>query len=261
VQQVRTVSRDITDGLAAPLEPKRARRATELVAYLGMWHPDPITGDRLRARVLGSTDADAAAKTLFNTAGAARRALGIGRAGGPLLPLASRSGHYRLSTEVEVDAVRAADLLTAALAESDPARSRELAHDGLALIEGEPLAGVLTGYGWWRGEGHERRLSDLVVDGACRLVRLATASGDLDLARWAVEQARHVEAYSEALSRAAMVVAASSGDTRRLQREWDDCRRLMDELDPGGLPSDATERLYERLRRQLTSGTPAVLGA
>ena len=60
------------DGLCEDLPPNRARRAVELVAYLALHHPDGITGDRLRTRVLGSSDADAASKTLFNTAYAAR---------------------------------------------------------------------------------------------------------------------------------------------------------------------------------------------
>ena len=36
------------DGLSEPLPAKRARRATELVAYLALHHPTPITSDRLR---------------------------------------------------------------------------------------------------------------------------------------------------------------------------------------------------------------------
>ena len=59
------------DGLQDDLPPDRARRAVELVAYLALHQPDLITSDRLRTRVLGSSDADAASKTLFNTAYAA----------------------------------------------------------------------------------------------------------------------------------------------------------------------------------------------
>ena len=66
----------------------------------------PVTGDRLRTRVLGTADADAASKPLFNTVGAARRALGAGPNGTPLLPAATRSGHYRISGAVTVDARR-----------------------------------------------------------------------------------------------------------------------------------------------------------
>ncbi|HLW45089.1 MAG TPA: bacterial transcriptional activator domain-containing protein [Acidimicrobiales bacterium] len=239
-------------GLQGELPPKRARRAVELIAYLAMHAPDPVTGDRLRTRVLGSADADAAAKTLFNTVGAARRALGSGPDGEPLLPPASRTGHYRLSPLVTVDALRACALLRDGLGSRDAAESVTRLRDGLELVKGEPLGGVLTGYAWWRAEGHERRVADAVVDGACALVRAALASGEIDLARWALDQARKVEPYSEALTRAAMRVAAATGDARRLHAEWRECLRQVDELDPGGAPSEGTEQLYALLRAQVS---------
>ena len=46
------------DGLQDPLPAKRARRAIELVAYLAVHHPDPISSDRLRSRVLGTHESD-----------------------------------------------------------------------------------------------------------------------------------------------------------------------------------------------------------
>ncbi len=250
-------------GLQGDLPLKRARRAVEIVAYLAVHAPDPVTGDRLRTRVLGSPDADAAAKTLFNTVGAARRALGVGPDGELLLPPASRTGHYRLSALVSVDAVRVWTLLHDGLASHDPAGAVALLRDGLELIESEPLGGVLTGYGWWRAEGHERRLADAVVDGACALVRQALGNGDLDLARWALVQARKVEPSCEPLTRAAMRVAAASGDARRLHAEWQECQRQIDELDPGSVPSERTEQLYALLRAQLAGdgATPQIVRA
>ena len=242
-------------GLQGELPAKRARRALELIAYLAVQTPDPVTGDRLRTRVLGSADADAAAKTLFNTVGAARRALGVAPDGEPLLPPASRSGHYRLSPLVTVDALRACALVHEGLACRDATGSVARLREALELVKGEPLGGVLTGYAWWRAEGHERRVADAVVDGACALVGAALDSGDVDLARWALVQARKVEPYSESLARAAMRVAAAGGDVRRLHAEWLECQRKMDELDPGGVPSERTERLYATLRTQLAGSS------
>ena len=252
VQLLTTVPR--IAGLQADLPPKRARRAVEVVAYLAMHAPEPVTGERLRMRGLCSTDADAAAKTLFNTVGAARRALGAGLDGTPLLPPASRSGHYRLASAVTVDALRATALLREGLGAADAAERVTRLQEGLQLVKAEPLAGVLAGYAWWRTEGHERRVADAVVDGACALVRAALGTGDVDMARWALAQARKVEPYSEALSRAAMRVAAESGDVRRLHAEWQECQRQVDELDPGGTPSERTEQLYALLRAQLAGG-------
>jgi hypothetical protein len=245
------------DGLAGALPAKRARRATELIAYLALHAPHPVTGDRLRTRVLGTADADAAAKTLFNTVGAARHALGSGADGTPVLPPATRSGHYCLSSAVTVDTRRCVAMIEAARAtEGDDERMARL-HDALAHVEGEPLSGVLSGYGWWRAEGHERRVADAVVDGACALVRAAIGAGHVDLGRWALGKARLVEPYSEALTRAAMALAAAAGDARRFHLEWEVCCRQVDELDPGGTPSEATERLYVRLRQRFRSETPA----
>ena len=49
--EVRLLTREPhLDGLADPLPPKRARRAIELVAYLGLHHPEAVTSDRLRTR-------------------------------------------------------------------------------------------------------------------------------------------------------------------------------------------------------------------
>lgn len=242
------------DGLRAPLPSKRARRAVELLAYLAVHSPDPVTGDRLRTRVLGTADADAAVKTLFNVAGAARHALGAAPDGTPLFPHATRAGHYRLSPLVTVDALRMERALRAGLATPDPARAFGLLRSGLELLRGEPLDGVLAGYGWWCAEGHERRMADVVVDAACTLARTSIREGRLDLARRALDRARLVEHYSEALCRSAMEVAAAAGDAGRLHREWLECRRQVDEVDPGGVPSAPTERLYAHLRDRLTSG-------
>ncbi len=245
------------DGLPEPLPPKRARRCTEVLAYLAVHAPQPVTGDRLRTRVLGTADADAAAKTLFNTVAAARRALGSGADGTPLLPPANRSGHYSVSPLVTVDAMRCLELVEAGRAAADRTERLSLLHDALSLVEGEPLSGVLAGYAWWRAEGHERRVADAVVDGTCALIRAAVEARHLDLARWALAQGRVVEAYSEALTRAAMTVAAAAGDGARLHLEWQACCRQADDLDPGSTPSEATERVYARLRQRLRGGPDA----
>ena len=96
----------------------------------------------------------------------------------------------------------------------------------------------------------------MLVNGACNLAALAVEAENYDLAQWGLERARLVDPYSEALSRAAMQVAAAEGDADRLRREWRECQRRIDELDPGSSPSPRTERLYGELAqagRQLTA--------
>lgn len=242
------------EGLQHDLPPNRARRAVELVAYLALHQPDVITSDRLRTRVLGSSDADAASKTLFNIAYAARRAMGVDEDGAPLFPAGTRHGLYQLSPQVTVDVQRAVALATAAKAQTDPAAAIAYFRAALSLVEGEPLANALSGYAWWEAEGHGGRVAAVLVDAACVMAALACDSGRFDLARWGLEQARIVEPYSETLSRSAMQLAAAEGDADRLRLEWRECQRLVDALDPGGSPSARTESLYGELSRRVLVG-------
>ncbi len=249
------------DGLREELAPNRARRAVELVAYLALHQPDVITSDRLRTRVLGSSDADAASKTLFNTAYAARRAMGPDEHGDPLFPAGNRHGLYQLSPRVTVDVQRAVALAAEAKAQSDPAMAIAYFRAALSLVEGEPLANALSGYAWWEAEGHAGRIAAVLVDAACRLASLAADAGLFDLGRWGVERARIVEPYSEALSRSAMQLAAAEGDADRLRLEWRECQRRVDTLDPGSSPSARTESLYGELSRRILVGAAGPDGA
>jgi DNA-binding SARP family transcriptional activator len=249
------------DGLREELAPNRARRAVELVAYLALHQPDVITSDRLRTRVLGSSDADAASKTLFNTAYAARRAMGPDDRGDPLFPAGNRHGLYQLSPRVTVDVQRAAALAAEAKAQSDPALAIAYFRAALVLVEGEPLANALSGYAWWEAEGHAGRIAAVLVDAACRLASLAADAELFDLGRWGVEQARIVEPYSEALSRSAMQLAAAEGDADRLRLEWRECQRRVDTLDPGSSPSARSESLYGELSGRILAGAAGPEGA
>ncbi len=249
------------DGLQNDLPPNRARRAVELVAYLALHQPDVITSDRLRTRVLGSSDADAASKTLFNTAYAARRAMGVDEEGQLLFPAGTRHGLYQLSPRVTVDVHRAVVLAAEAKAQTDPAAAIAYFRAALALVEGEPLANALSGYAWWEAEGHGGRIAAVLVDAGCAMAALASEVGLFDLARWGLDQARIVEPFSEALSRSAMQVAAAEGDADRLRQEWRECQRRVDALDPGSSPSARTENLYGELSRRVLVGAALPDGA
>jgi DNA-binding SARP family transcriptional activator len=243
------------DGLVDELAPNRSRRAVELVAYLALHHPDEITSDRLRTRVLGSSDADAAAKTLFNTAHAARRAMGLDENGDTLFPSGTRNGLYQVSARVTVDVRRALALVSEGNACQDPELAVAHLRAALELVEGEPLANALSGYAWWESEGHGARIGSVLVDAARSLAALATEAGQFDLARLGLDRASVVDPYSEALSRAAMEVAAAEGDADRLRHEWRECQRRVDALDPGSSPSTRTESLYGELSRRILVST------
>ena len=94
----------------------------------------------------------------------------------------------------------------------------------------------------------------VLVIAAGDLAALAVGAELFELAQWGLAQARLGDPYSEPLSRAAMQVAAAAGDVDRLRREWDDYRRRMDELDPGGAPPARAARLYGELSRLVLVG-------
>jgi DNA-binding SARP family transcriptional activator len=242
------------EGLHTALPTNRARRATELVAYLALHNGEEVTSDRLRTRVLGSSDADAASKTLFNIAAAARRAMGFDADGTALFPTGSRTGLYRISEGVSVDVHQAAALAAAGSEMEDPEEAMELLRTALSLVEGEPMANALSGYAWWEAEGHGARIAAVLVNAASNLAALAVDAGRFELAQWGLDQARLLDPYSEAISRVAMQVAAEAGDADRLRREWRECQRRIDELDPGSTPSPRTERLYGELARRVLVG-------
>jgi len=242
------------EGLHTAIPPNRVRRAVELVAYLASHTGEEVTSDRLRTRVLGSSDADAASKTLFNIATAARRAMGSDASGAPLFPPGSRIGQYRVAEGVTTDVDRATSLARAGSSTEDPETAMGLLRAALSLVEGEPMANVLSGYEWWAAEGHKARITAVLINAASDLAALAVEAELFELAQWGLEKARLVEPYSEALSRAAMQVAAASGDSDRLRREWRDCQRWVDEVDPGNVPSPRTERLYGELVQHVLVG-------
>ena len=91
----------------------------------------------------------------------------------------------------------------------------------------------------------------LVVQAACGIATLASGTEFGELVEWAIDRARTVDPYSEELSRVAMRWAAAAGNEDRLRREWIDCRRMVDDLDPGGVPSEQTEALYAELTRHI----------
>jgi DNA-binding SARP family transcriptional activator len=185
---------------------------------------------------------------------AARKALGFGPEAEPYLPAALKTGHYRISDLVTVDVTRAVRFVVAARNAPDAAEAIALYRAALDLVEGEPVSGILSGYAWWQSEGHAGRVRGLLVEAACGIARLASASGPGGLVEWALGQARAVDPYSEELTQAAMRWAAESGDADRLRREWAECRRMVDELDPGGVPSARTEALYAELTRRTSAG-------
>ena len=183
-------------GLGEPFTPTLRRRCLEMLAYLAMHRHEPVTGERLRARVLTYAEVDASSRTLANTASAVRRSLGAD-ADGPRLHAVTSSGLY-VTHGVTSDLEEFTNLIARArrLSVSEAA---PLAHQALAMIKGEPLASVLRGYEWFLAEGFGARLSRDGEWAALLVHHDAMAHDRYELAYWALQQGRLIDPYSAVL--------------------------------------------------------------
>ncbi len=186
-------------GLVEPFTATLRRRCVEMVAYLALHRHEPVTGERLRTRVLTHADVDASLRTLANTASAVRRSLGVDAVGPRLHPVSS-SGLYvthGLSSDVEVFST-----LVARARQLPVADASTLAHQALLLIKGEPLASALRGFEWFLAEGHAARLARDGEWAALVLHHEALQRGKYELAFWSLQQGLLIDPFSDALSEA-----------------------------------------------------------
>ncbi|MDE3007618.1 MAG: hypothetical protein KGJ10_01495 [Acidobacteriota bacterium] len=186
-------------GLAEPFVATLRRRCVEMTSYLALHRHEPVTGERLRTRVLVHADVDASQRTLANTASAVRRSLGVDERGPRLHPV-SASGLYvthGLTSDVEhfSEAVSRARQL-------DPVRGARVAREALALVKGEVLASALRGFEWFLAEGHQARLARDGEWAALLVHHDALRRGDFDVAFWALQQGLLIDPYSDALREA-----------------------------------------------------------
>ncbi|MGH3732359.1 MAG: hypothetical protein ACRDVC_03150 [Acidimicrobiales bacterium] len=184
-------------GLVEPFTATLRRRCVEMVTYLALHRHEPVTGERLRTRVLVHADVEASTRTLANTASAVRRSLGIDALGPRLHPVTS-SGLYAthgLTSDVEIFSTLVARARQLPVADAAP-----LAHEALLLIKGEPLASTLRGFEWFLAEGHAARLARDGEWAALALHHISTQRGNYELAFWSLQQGLLIDPYSDALS-------------------------------------------------------------
>ncbi|HVB50912.1 MAG TPA: hypothetical protein VND89_04110 [Acidimicrobiales bacterium] len=186
-------------GLVEPFVPTLRRRCVEMVAYLALHRHEPVTGERLRTRVLTRADVDASRRTLANTASAVRRSLGLDARGPRLHPVTS-SGLYvthGLSSDVEVFSTLIARARQLPVDDAAP-----LTHQALLLIKGEPMASTLRGFEWFLAEGHGARLARDGEWAALALHHSSLHRRNYELAFWALQQGLLIDPYSDALTEA-----------------------------------------------------------
>ncbi len=182
-------------GLVDDFTPSLRRRCTEMVAYLAMHSGEPVTGERLRSRVLVHANVDASKATLTNTASCVRRSLGADAQGYLLEPVSSGLYHLR---GVGLD-VADFHRLVARSRSAEPGEAYELYVEALRLVHGEPLASVLKGFEWFSFEGHRAQLQRDGEWVALALHEAAIAREEVEIAFWALRQGLLLDPESDDL--------------------------------------------------------------
>jgi len=184
-------------GVVEPFTPTLRRRCIEMVAYLALHRHEPVTGERLRTRVLAHADVEASSRTLANTASSVRRSLGVDVEGPRLHPVSS-SGLYAthgVTSDVEMFSTLVGRARQLPLADAAP-----LTHDALLLIKGEPLASTLRGFEWFLAEGFAARLARDGEWAALALHHIALERRNYELAFWSLQQGLLIDPFSDALA-------------------------------------------------------------
>jgi hypothetical protein len=229
-------------GLCEPLTPTLRRRGIEMLAYLALHRNEPVTGDRLRTRVLTHADVDASLRTLANTASVVRRSAGADGSG-PRLHAVTSSGLY-VTHGITSDVETFASLIQRArqLANDEAA---PLAHQALALVKGEPLSSALRGFEWFLAEGYGARLSRDGEWAALALHHDAIANGRFELAFWALQQGLLIDPYSD-------VLLEASARVPRLREFGGDGRGLSQHVSVSPGHAEAMSWAFNGLSNQVT---------
>jgi hypothetical protein len=154
------------------------------------------------------------------------------------------TGEWQLDTLVTSDWKRFRAAIRMARA-ADARDAIELLQRALELAEGPP--DPATCYPWLVGEGFVEAMVADVVDAAHHLASLALATGDVALARRAIEQGRRFEPASEMLVRDLLIALESEGRIDELGAAYEEFCATLAAL--GALePSEATRALARELR-------------
>jgi len=180
--------------LVGELHGEPSAGAVEFVAFLAL-HRYRAAPARLRA-ALGTprSQASRSGKTVWTSAGAARRALGP-----DLVPAASANHLYLLSEQVTCDWTRFQALVDLARSSvSDPGRRREVLVGALELVDGVPgLASPR--FSWLDTDGVLSNIALAVLSAARELVNLEAELGATEFTRWAIGKAHLLVPDAEAL--------------------------------------------------------------
>jgi DNA-binding SARP family transcriptional activator len=238
-----------------------ARRAPSLalLAYLST-HRQPVPADEI-ARALWPVDetktnfGSPQKSTVNNVVSLARKMLGRDPDGEELLTY-SRDG-YRLSDDTSYAWTRF-QALVALAANQPPAGAIVTYRRALELVRGAPLGGLADSsfFEWASSEHLDLTITMRVVDTAEALAEAALDVGDLDTARWAVDQGLAADLAREQLYQYWMHTEGRSGNPDRVGEIY---RRLCDMLRKQIHVLQAPSEQSETIWRSYTAG-PAVPG-
>jgi DNA-binding winged helix-turn-helix (wHTH) protein len=184
-------------GLAEAFTPTLRRRCIEMVAYLALHRNEPITGERLRTRVLNYAKVDASSRTLANTASAVRRSLGADKIGNRLHPVTSLGLYVTHGVTSDIENFHA---LISKAREVPTNAAAALAREALQLVHGEPLASALRGFEWFLVEGSFAQLQRDGEWAALLVHHEAMLDEQYELAFWSLRQGLLIDPFSDALS-------------------------------------------------------------
>ena len=214
-------------------QPRRQATA-ELLSYLAIQRR-PVSRDELLEALWPGDDPRRSAARFYQAASEARKLLGE----------AFQRGRDNYSLDgVHTDVDELEDLQHQA-AETSGVEQTALLERALALVRGEPLAGLGA---LWAG-GEQRRLTAVRVDLLERVGRLRLEAGDASGGLELAERAASVDASNERPIQLAMEAEGVLGRREAIVERYE---RLCRELDEryGLEPSRETKQLYRRLLGQ-----------
>jgi DNA-binding SARP family transcriptional activator len=211
--------------------------AIELIVYLSM-HRNGASSEQWATALW--PDRVMAAASLHSTASAARRSLGVSRAGEDHLPRAH--GRLALGPTVGSDWNHFVELAGRPAPESWC--------EALELIRGRPFEG-LRAPDWVLLEGIAANVEAVIVDLAGRYAEHCLSLGDPNGAQWAARQGLRASAYDERLYRVLMRAAEAAGHPAGVESVMAELVHLVaEDVEPYDAVHPETLDLYRVLSRR-----------
>jgi hypothetical protein len=256
---------DLLVGVMGPIEvwgaePFPRAKALELVVYLAMHRGVFVDSERLmdalwpgwQLKEQPAGRRRPTHNTLHTTTSIARDCLDVGPSGQRRLPHRSGNGgfeSYRL-VDVALDIQLLCDAMARAeaIVDGDRPGAKVMLREGLALVRGEPFAGVRLdprGYQWALVEGAIALIEREVIKAALRLGELCLDDGDPRGAGWAARQEQLVVPGHRLLKCAEMTAAARAGDPAGVEAAMRELSEVIEADEPADALDAHTVAVYK----------------